>query len=530
MLLLVAFSAIIIPLVLLVLLRMPARYAMPIAALSVALLGATVWGMEGLVLTASGLQGLHRAMTIIWILCGAIFLLFVVEKTGALDRIKQGFFTVSRDMRVQTVLVAFAFVAIIEAVSGFGTPAAMAVPLLVALGFHPMTAVILALVGDSVPTSFGALATPLLIGLANIADPSGTLVGDVATKIALIDSLYGLLLPLMLVTILVVAFGRKRERVRDITEIAPWSLLVGASYVAATIASVLWLRLEFAAIVGGVVALLVGVLTAHRGILQPAAVWRHHITDEIRGVAHEKPKMSLVKAWFPYGFAIALLLLQRLVPMFRDLSQSVADASWHIILGIEGISSQWQVLYSPGTVLLVSALVTALLFQDRLKTITAAGSQMFGKVMPTALALGSTLIMVQVFANSGINTAELASMPVYIAETLARTFGPVWLAVAPFLGTIAAFIMGSSTVSTLTMSPVQYSVAVDLGIPVDVALAQQVSGANAGNSIAVHNVVAASAVAGLHHQEGRIIRHALPAVFVYVVCTIIMAILVLALI
>ncbi|HMR73147.1 MAG TPA: L-lactate permease, partial [Candidatus Saccharibacteria bacterium] len=423
MLLLVALSAILIPLVLLVLLRMPARYSMPIAALSVALLGATAWEMEGLVLLASGLQGLHRALTIIWILCGAIFLLYVVEKTGALDRIKQGFFTISKDMRVQTVLIAFAFVAIIEGVSGFGTPAAMAVPLLVALGFHPMTAVILALVGDSVPTSFGALGTPLLVGLSNVADPNGTLVGEVATKIALIDSLYGLLLPLVLVTILVVAFGRKRERTRDIVEIIPWSLLVGASYVATTLMSVLWLRLEFAAVLGGVVALLVGTITAHRGVLQPKAVWRHHITDEVKEVAHEKPTMSLVKAWFPYGLAITLLLLQRLVPAVRDVSQTLADASWQAILGIETISSQWQVLYSPGTVLLVSALVTALLFRDRLKTVLVAGSQMIRKVAPTALALGSTLVMVQIFANSGTNESGLSSMPVYIAETLAYTLG-----------------------------------------------------------------------------------------------------------
>ena len=405
----------------------------------------------------------------------------------------------------------------------------MAVPLFVALGFHPMTAVMLSLAGDSLATSFGALATPLLVGLANVADSSGNLVAAVASKVVVIDSLFGVLLPMVLVTVLVALFGRKRERLADILEIAPWGLLVGASYVAAAMASVLWLRVEFATIIGGIVALLVGVVTAKLGVLQPAIAWRHHATEKVRSTAHERPKMSLVKAWFPYGLAIVLLLLQRLVLPLREFSQSFLDASWRGILGIESISSQWQVLYSPGTLLLLSALISALLFRDRLKTMLFAGGKMLTKVAPTALALGATLIMVQIFVKSGLNSAGLASMPVYIAETLAQVLGPIWPVVAPLLGTIAAFIMGSSTVSTLTMSPVQQSVAIDLGLPVDTMLAQQVSGANAGNTIAVHNVVAASAVAGLYHQEGRIIRHTLPVALLYVTCTIIMTLLLMGL-
>lgn len=522
MLLLVAMSAVILPLLLLVVFRMPARYGMVIAALTVISLAATVWQMESGAIAASALQGAHRAATIIWILCGALFLLFVVQKIGAMDRIKHGFFKVSTDMRVQTVLVAFAFVAILEGVSGFGTPAAIAVPLLVALGFHPLSSVVLALAGDSVPTTFGALGTPLFIGLSNVPDPNGALIEDVASKAVIIDSLFGLLLPLLLVSVLVLWFGRKRERFRDIAEIAPWALLIGTSYVVTVFITVWFGALEFAAIFGGLAALLVGVATARLGVLQPKVAWRHHAMAGDKKIRLAKPTMSLARAWFPYALVVGLLLVQRILPSVREFSQTMLDASWTGILGIEGISSRWHVLYSPGTVLLLAALVSALLFRSGFATVRFAGLKVVGSVLPTAVALLATLIMVQVFANTGHNSAGLASMPVFIGEALAMTFGSVWLAVAPLLGTSAAFIMGSSTVSTLTMAPVQHSVALDLGLKPEIVLAQQISGANAGNSIAVHNVVAASTVSGLYHQEGRIMRHTLPVVLIYIGCTILM--------
>ena len=97
-------------------------------------------------------------------------------------------------------------------------------------------------------------------------------------------------------------------------------------------------------------------------------------------------------------------------------------------------------------------------------------------------------------------------MPIYIGQALASAFGDLWLMVAPTLGAIGAFIAGSSTVSTLTMSPVQYSIAVDTGLPHISVLALQMIGAAAGNTIAIHNVVSASVVVGLVHREGLIIR------------------------
>src|SRR5699024_5674797 len=136
-------------------------------------------------------------------------------------------------------------------------------------------------------------------------------------------------------------------------------------------------------------------------------------------------------------------------------------------------------------------------------------------IQDAALALFATLALVQVFTHSGMNVNDILSMPQYIANALASSFGPMWIFVAPFLGELGAFITGSATVSTLTFSPVQYSIAESTGANVHLILALQVIGAAAGNMICVHNVVAASTVVGLSGKEGDIIRKTLIPAILY---------------
>src|SRR5699024_11290712 len=107
-------------------------------------------------------------------------------------------------------------------------------------------------------------------------------------------------------------------------------------------------------------------------------------------------------------------------------------------------------------------------------------------IKDAALALFATFTLVQVYTNSRINGADLIGMPQYIAQSLAISFVPVWLFIAPFLGELGAFVTGSATVSTLTFSPVQYDIAQATGMSVPMILALQVIGAGAGNMICVH--------------------------------------------
>src|SRR5699024_5401566 len=181
-----ALSAIIAPFIFLVLLRMPAKKGMFFSAIILIVLAYFVWGMDGLTITASILEGFHKALTILLILFGAIVLLNTLQHTGAVDRIIRRFRSISADMRVLVVLVAFLFGALIEGAAGFGTPAAVTGPLMVALGFNPMAAATIALVADSAPVPFGAVGTPVVVGLSNLSDaciPFFTTIGVYLTAI-----------------------------------------------------------------------------------------------------------------------------------------------------------------------------------------------------------------------------------------------------------------------------------------------------------------------------------------------------------
>ena len=132
---LMAFVPLVLAAVLLVGLNWPAKRAMPMVLLVTVLIALTAWDMTFNRVLASSLQGLVLTGAILWIIFGAILLLNTLKHSGAIKAIRGGFANISPDRRVQVVIVAWLFGCFIEGASGFGTPAAVAAPLLVALGF-----------------------------------------------------------------------------------------------------------------------------------------------------------------------------------------------------------------------------------------------------------------------------------------------------------------------------------------------------------------------------------------------------------
>ena len=523
--LLLALLAIIAPLFFLVVLRLSARLGMTISAVIVALTAYLAWGMTPLAINASIAQGVHRALTIGLILFGAIILLKTLEKTSALERIRLGLHTISRDMRIQTVIVAFAFVSLIEGISGFGTPSIVAAPLLLILGFRPLAAASLALMGDTIACTFGAVGTPLIVGLENVPIYSPELVAVVGAQVTTFDLVIGTILPLCLVAMLIFGFSSqtRANKWRSLREIAPWSLMIGLVYTISAFASVRLFGAEFASIIAAAISLVVSSLTVKNGWLTPKSTWRHHteadITEKI--TSKKATKIPLWKAWLPYGFIILALFISRTVPAIKNLLAQI-DLSWNNIFGLEGISSAWPILYSPGTILILGAIFASFFISKSAKPVLKSSQEAAKSTALALLALVPTLIMVQIFTNTGFNSKEFLSMPVFIGQALADSFGQFWLAASPILGTIGAFIAGSATVSNLTLAPVQYSIALDANLPFVTVLALQMIGAVAGNIIAIHNVVGASVVVGLVNQEGSVIRKLLTPTIGYILLAVLM--------
>ncbi|PRO65455.1 L-lactate permease [Alkalicoccus urumqiensis] len=507
---LTAFSAVLLPFLFLVVLRMPAKIGMSWTFILFAAGALVIWQMPLIDAGAAVTQGMVQALAILYILFGAVLLLRTLEKTGAVARINEGFRKLSPDMRVQTVIVAFLFGSLLEGAAGFGTPAAVTGPLLLALGFPPAAAVVLALAADSTAVSFGAVGTPVIFGLGGVEGAGPGLFQEAAVWITGMDLITGTLLPLGLIMLLTILFGGKENRASWIPMI-PWALMIGAVYSVSAFLSALFLGPEFVAIVASLIALAVSAWTASIGFLLPEETWAP-LREEIKEIDVPR-KMKLPTAWSPYIIVVLLLILTRAFPAVQSALQSVR-LEWTEIYGTP-VSAAWEVLYSPGTVLILAALAASLLQTSSGTSVVRAAGISAKTAGAAALALIPTLGFVYLFIHSGLNTAGLPSMPQYLASVLTSIIGGGWHAAAPFLGMLGSFITGSAMVSGLTFAPVQQSVAQANELYEPLVLAQQTAGAAAGNMICVHNVVAAAAVTGMIGREGEIIRKTVIPALIY---------------
>jgi len=189
------------------------------------------------------------------------------------------------------------------------------------------------------------------------------------------------------------------------------------------------------------------------------------------------------------------------------------SVSWQNILGSE-ITATTTPLYLPGFVLLVVVLITALLHRMNGPALGEAFRSSTKVLIGAGVVLVFTVPMVRVYINSDVNGAGLLSMPLAMAEWVASNVGAVWPFFAPMTGALGAFIAGSNTVSNLMFSAFQFGVAEKLAMSTVMIVALQAVGAAAGNMVAIHNVVAASATVGLLGKEGETLRKTiLPTVY-----------------
>jgi lactate permease len=509
-------------------LKWPASKAMPLSYITVVILALFVWDVAFPQVAAATVHGLIVTLTLLFIIFGAILLLNTLQESGGLHTIRRGFTDISPDRRIQVIIVAWLFGSFIEGSAGFGTPAAVAVPLLVGLGFPAMAAVVAGLVIQSTPVSFGAVGTPMIVGVGTGIEPLtqvgdiSAFVFDVAGKTALLHTIAGLLIPLFLVGIMTKFFGKNKSFSEGLKV---WKFALFAS-LAMTIPYVLVAFLlgpEFPAMLGGLIGLLIVIPAAQKGFLMPKEddIWDFEEKDrwdptwtgkvELKQSEIYAGKISMWRAWFPYVLIAVFLLLTRLTPV-GDMLKTATIVVPNIFGS--GITSDWEILFSPGFIFIVVSVLTYFIhsmkpadylraWKESSKTIIAAGS-----------ALVFTVPMVQVFLNSSGGAAGYAEMPIALAEGVAGLTGTVYPILATFVGGLGAFVAGSNTVSNMMFSYFQFGVAERIGGDPSWMVALQAVGGAAGNMICVHNVVAASAVVGLVGKEGHVIRKTLVP-FVY---------------
>ncbi|TXZ02142.1 L-lactate permease [Vibrio cholerae] len=537
---LVAFSPIVVAAILLVGLNWPAKKAMPVAfALTVAI-ALIFWDMSANRVIASVLQGLGITVSVLWIVFGAIFLLNTLKYTGAITTIRNGFTNISPDRRVQAIIIAWCFGSFIEGASGFGTPAAIAAPLLVAIGFPALAAVLMGMMIQSTPVSFGAVGTPIIVGVnkgldthniteALLANGSNwdVYLQQITTSVALIHASVGTLMPILMAMMLTRFFGKNRSWTEGL-DILPFAIFSGLAFTVPYALTGVFLGPEFPSLMGGLVGLAIVVTAAKKGFLVPKTQWDFRPENEWPAEwlgslkmdlddVKAKP-MSLALAWAPYVLLAVILVASRVSPDFKALLLGI-KVSFSNILGETGISTAIEPLYLPGGILVFVALIAVL---TQARSIAPMGKA-FGESTKTLIGAGFVLVftipMVRIFINSGVNGADLASMPVTTANFAAGLVGDAFPMLSATVGALGAFIAGSNTVSNMMFSQFQFEVAQTLTISSVVIIALQAVGAAAGNMIAIHNVVAASATVGLLGREGATLRKTVLPTLYYLVLT-----------
>lgn len=521
--------------------RLSAPKALFLSMILAAFLAAAVWKTKPSALAAYSVLGLCKALEVFLIIYGAILFLNVIRECGYMRVIQRSFSRISPDRRIQAFLVAWLFGALIEGTAGYGTPAALAAPLLVALGFPTVAACIVCLIANSAPVPFAAAGAPITATLSSI---SGEISGN-AQYLAEYGLSYeeffrkctrltarflgagGIVLPLLLIGVFLFLYGEKGRRGKDFLEILPFGIFSGAAFSIPYYLVAVLAGHEFPSIIGAVVGLGICAFAASKGFLVPKHVWRFPNDLPLETEEEEETEgKSFWRGWLPYVLVALFLFLTR-VEAFRlkPLLQSVSFG-WDGLFGVSDCVYSFQPFWSPGLLpFAVLAILISLQKKLRVRQIGHICASSLGQLKKVFFALVFGVIMVQIMMNSDVNGSGMDSMLMVAANAMAGWTGGAFLLFSPIIGVLGAFISGSCTVSGVMFASLQFHTALLAGIDPVYVCALQCAGGAIGNMICINNVVAVSATAGAEGQEGKIIGTNLVPVAVYVIIVLIVCVL-----
>lgn len=427
---LVAFSPIIL-LIILLLLRVSLSWIAPFALVYTLGMSMLLWQILPLALAGALAKGAFLALDIFLIILGALLFIDALRKKGILADVEHYLFSISKDSRVQVLLLVWFFGSFIEGAAGFGTPAAIVAPLLVSLGYPIARSIALALVANSTAVVFGAVGTPINVGLSGLATST------LPVEIAGTNLLIGIFVPIALMMLLV----RRDQLFRSI----PLALFAGLCLTLPMLA-LSYLGPEFPSLIGSVIG---GVVFVFGHTLFVKKIIHHKEAPKSKG--------SLKRALIPYVVLVALLLLGKFFAPAR-------------IVELGGATHTFS-LANPGIAFILTLLLTGML---------PAMKKTAKSLVRPALVIFSISALVQLMILTGNNLTGYASM----VQTIG-SFLPSIAPLTPALGALGAFLTGSATVSLLLFGQV---VVVGGG-----SLALLVIGAGLGNMISLTNIIAVQA-------------------------------------
>ena len=439
-------------------------------------------GMYFGVLEKASLSALDISLVVI----GAVIFLEVAKITRILTTLEHFLNTISSDIRIQTIILVWFLASFLEGTAGFGSPLLMVVPLLIQIGFTAPSAIVIALIGDSVAVAYGAVGTPIKIGLSDFS------LNSISHTTALFAFFVGIFMPII---ILWVTRSRIPKRTkyyfRDIIPFALWSgfaMMIPFSLVSL-------IGNEFPAIIGPVVGLILTILVLKMGWFLPKRALIIATPKEMT----EKPHLGHIIA--PYATLAVLLLLSRFImPSF-------------LVTLKEGITHRIN-LFNPGFSLLVTAFIFLGLHKISLQTSTTILKSALYRALKISLTIFIMVALSQFILHTDINSSGYHSMLTYLVNFIKPA--PIFVT-SPLLAALGAFLAGSSTVSNLLFGHIQAALATTNGIAISTILAIQALGATGGNMLSLINISSVQALVGEKNKEKEILLAVLPFCLLYII-------------
>lgn len=528
MLAILAFLPILITLILMLVFNVHAKWSLMISFGVAFILSFAFWKIDIIELMAGSVYGMLNSFDVLIIIVGAILVMNTMKASGATSAINRGFMNICPDKRVQACIIGFCFCSFIEAAAGFGTPAALAGPLLVSLGFPPLAAAMICLISDSTSVSFGAVGTPVTSSL-NVLGLSGdtAFAAQFSVWTALAHAIVVIILPLIVLMMTTKIFGKEKS-FKPALKAAPFALFTGAVFAVVLLSVSLFIGYEFASLLAALISIAITVVAAKYKFLVPKETWDFGDPAEWNkdwlATAKVSPttesKMSLLKAWIPY-LLIALILVVTRIPQLgiKDLLTSGAPFVLKIqnLFGFENLDWSLKWAYLPGTFFIIVAIITNVIHKMSAEQVKTAWKDTFKQVSGAAIALVFGLALVEVMKyKNGLGSSMMDEM----ANTLAMVGKELYILISPFIGVLGAFVSGSATVSMNLFSNLQFDTATVLDIPAVFIISMQCVGAAVGNMVCINNAVAACATIGTTGKEGKLIKtNAIPMV-IYTLITV----------
>ncbi len=495
---LVAALPLVIVLVLLGGVRMKAHLAGLTGLLVAVLVAWLAYGMPLDQTASSAAQGaVFGIFPILWIVVNALWVYRMTVRTRHFDILRRSFGRLSDDPRIQALVVAFCFGALLEALAGFGAPVAICSVMLVALGFDPVRAAVVSLVANTAPVAFGAMGTPVV----TLAQVTGLPLDDVASVVGRQTPLLALVVPLLLVALV---DGRRGLRETWAPALACGVAFAVAQFVAANYVSAQLADIGAALLGAGA---LVAVPQARRPAAEPvrAAVLTGVRSEELD---EQDPRREIVRAYAPYALIVAVFSVAQ-IPAVKDwLAKATQTYDWPFldVADPEGNPVGGNVFSLPivstgGTLVLFAGLATAVVLGVHARVAVKEWLATVHELRFAILTVTSVLALAYVMNLSG----QAATIGHFVAAAGA---GLAFL--SPVLGWFGVAVSGSDTSANALFGALQVTAARESGLSPELLAAANSSGGVLGKMISPQNLTIACAAVGLAGREGDLLRKVLP--------------------